>query len=550
MTKRVAITIAGAVSLGSYEAGAMYEVLDALAQHNTWADETGHPEARIEIDILTGASAGGMTAAIVAYGLLFDSSKLAQPYDNILYNAWVQDIDLSVLLARRKDEDITHSILSSDCIVGISQKYLTPAAPPAQPQPHPAVARNSPLSLGLAMSNLNGVDYSRATMSGGSFTYTRWMDQFAQTFDPGSGYLPGTWEAIRGASVACGAFPFAFRVQDVVRNIADYLSSPFLVRELWGGKPSRPFTYTDGGVFQNEPLGMAKNFVDKLPDGHLDSSNRAYLFIAPKAKRSDDDGAFEMRVANYKALVFALVAAIFSQSEFQDWAMAESVNDQLQHLDQLAVQLQKLYLSGRLDPATTQPLTTALLETMLTCDGQLDGAALLAARQQLVTQYAQEAASFENAATADAWRDALLVLELAAGLHEKDEMYIYDFVADPTLLAGGSLFAFTGFFDVAYRKHDYDYGRVVAQEKLRAYRDDSQSVFAGLHWVPRNIDPVNPKFNNLPMTLIDSNKRQKVYKQIMGACDDLFSELGMSWLVRKGVETFFVGKRLKGMLAL
>lgn len=550
MTKRLAITIAGAVSLGSYEAGAMYEVLDALAQHNSWADDTRHPECRIEIDILTGASAGGMTAAITAYGLLFESPKLSQPYDNLLYNAWVQDIDLSVLLDRKKDEDVTHSILSSDCIVGISQKYLTPSTPPAHPQPHPALARDRALKLGLAMSNLNGVDYSRPTMSGGSFTYTRWLDQFMQILDPSSGYQPGTWEAIRGAAVACGAFPFAFRVQDVVRNIADYLSSPFLARSLWAGKPSRPFTYTDGGVFQNEPLGMAKNFVDELPDGHLDSSDRAYLFIAPKPKRSDEDGAFQTQVANYKTLVLALATAIFSQSEFQDWAMAESVNDRIQHLDYLAVQLQKLYLDRILDPATTRPLTTALLETMFTREGHLDRAGLLAARQQLVSQYSQEMASFGNAATAEAWRDALLVLELAAGLHEKDEMYIYDFVADPTLLAGGALFAFTGFFDVSYRKHDYDYGRVVAQEKLRAYRDDSKSVFAGLHWIPRNIDPVNPQFNNLPMTRIDRSKRQNVYKQIMGACDDLFSELGMSWLVRKGVESFFVGKRLKSMLAL
>ena len=29
------------------------------------------------------------------------------------------------------------------------------------------------------------------------------------------------------------------------------------------------FTYTDGGVFQNEPLGMAKNFVDEIDDGDV-----------------------------------------------------------------------------------------------------------------------------------------------------------------------------------------------------------------------------------------------------------------------------------------
>ena len=56
MPKRLAITIAGAVSLGSYEAGVLYEVLDAIHQHNC---VPGTPdEERIEIDVLTGASAG------------------------------------------------------------------------------------------------------------------------------------------------------------------------------------------------------------------------------------------------------------------------------------------------------------------------------------------------------------------------------------------------------------------------------------------------------------------------------------------------------------
>src|ERR1700728_4644205 len=92
MPKKLAITIAGAVSLGSYEAGVMYEVLNALSQHNTWAAANNLPDARIEIDVLTGASAGGMTAAMTALSLLFDGAAFAQPYDNPLYNAWVKEI--------------------------------------------------------------------------------------------------------------------------------------------------------------------------------------------------------------------------------------------------------------------------------------------------------------------------------------------------------------------------------------------------------------------------------------------------------------------------
>ena len=41
MPKRLAITIAGAVSLGSYEAGVLYEVLDAIHQHNCCSGNAG-----------------------------------------------------------------------------------------------------------------------------------------------------------------------------------------------------------------------------------------------------------------------------------------------------------------------------------------------------------------------------------------------------------------------------------------------------------------------------------------------------------------------------
>src|SRR5260370_37007332 len=96
MRKRLAITIAGAVSLGSYEAGVLYEVLDAIHQHNC---VPGTPdEERIEIDVLTGASAGGMTAAIVAQKMLYAADEFRDPYDNPLYNVWVKQIDLVGLL--------------------------------------------------------------------------------------------------------------------------------------------------------------------------------------------------------------------------------------------------------------------------------------------------------------------------------------------------------------------------------------------------------------------------------------------------------------------
>ena len=60
--------------------------------------------------------------------------------------------------------------------------------------------------------------------------------------------------------MACGAFPFAFRTQSFERSKKadpnDYIS-PNLI---WKGEP-RTYTYSDGGILQNQPLGMAKNLV-------------------------------------------------------------------------------------------------------------------------------------------------------------------------------------------------------------------------------------------------------------------------------------------------
>ena len=91
-------------------------------------------------------------------------------------------------------------------------------------------------------------------------------------------------------------------------------------------------------------------------------------------------------------------------------------------------------------------MTTALLDAFFSKGGIVQGT-VDSARTQLQKQYAQEYLSVADPKTAEAWLDALLVLELAADLHEKEEMYIYDFVADPAQLAGGQLFAFTGFFE-------------------------------------------------------------------------------------------------------
>lgn len=567
MPRKIAITIAGAVSLGSYESGVVFEVLDAISQHNQWAEANRLPDERIEIDVLTGASAGGMTAAVIAQKLLFDGPSMSQPYNNPLYNAWVQGIDIVGLLARGPGEDATHSVFSSNLVIELSKtclagRYATLPPPPAQP--HPALPADGRIQLGLALSNLNGVDYARDTLSGGTFTYTGHEDQLVRPIDQRADDRADFWEIVRTAAVACGAFPIAFRMQDLLRNITDY-TSPDLVRAIWGGVPCRCFTYTDGGVFQNQPLGMAKNLVENQPGGRLNADERGYIFIAPQPKKSeslphttdanaDPAKAFGSANANYKGVVEGLAGAVIGQSEFQDWITAEGVNDRLRLLDERAGELQTLFLSGALTAAQTNPVSEVLLKSFFGIEGAMPQPAppaLQAARNQLKAQYQAEYSTLgANAAAADAWLDAVLVLELAANLHEKEEMLIYDFVADTAFLASSGLEAFQGFFDVQYRKHDYDYGRSVAQTQLARYQAQAGSIFANLHWTPKPIDPIDPSLNHFDMSKVNQAKRQQVYQQIRDAADALLGELGVNAVVRKALLLFYVQGQIKKLLAL
>jgi patatin-like phospholipase len=565
MAKRLAISIAGAVSLGSYESGVAFEVLDAICQHNEWAAANHQVDERFEIDVLTGASAGGMTAAMIAQRLLYDGPSMSEPYNNPLYNAWVSTVDISGLLARGPSENVTHSVLSSDFVIGISETYLmgrykNQAQSPPPAGPHPALPADHKLQLGLALSNLNGVDYFRSTLSGGEFIYTRHEDQLVRPIDQTSDDRGEFWDAIRAAAVACGAFPVAFRVQDLIRNIAEY-TSPWVDPSVWRGQASTAFTYTDGGVFQNEPLGMAKNLVEQVPGGRLDSANRGYLFIAPKQKSSgavqnssDPAAGFDAATADYKVLAARLADSVVGQSEFQDWSVAEGFNDQLLLLDKRAHELQRLFLTGALTPALTSPVSAVLLNSFFAVDGPMTPAELTnlnAARAQLQEQYRTEYAQLDGQkVVADAWLDTVLVLELAARLHEKEEMLIYDFVADPQLLASTGLMAFAGFFDISYRKHDYDYGRSVAQQRLAQYKTQPRSIFSNLHWTPKPIDPIDPKLNGIEMSQIDEAKRQKVCDQIESAAEEMLEELNMNFIIRKAVMAFYVQGQIKKLLAL
>ncbi|QHN03167.1 patatin-like phospholipase family protein [Granulicella sp. WH15] len=419
MPKRLAITIAGAVSLGSYEAGVLYEVLDAVHQHNN--NSATAASDRIVIDVLTGASAGGMTAIILAQKLMYGAGEFVGPYDNPLYNIWVKRISLEELQKPEDSEPALHSLFSSTLIETISKEALL-ARYEGELSPkerHSGVGDF--IRVGVALTNLNGIAYGYDVTPGGRFTYIDYGDQLSREVVDAMSDTSDFWEPLRQAAVACGAFPVAFRPQDVSRSAKiesnDY-PSPNL--EKWAQDPQL-YTYSDGGILQNQPLGMAKNLVD-LIDCHQNQDSRYYLFVSPHAKDPDTSDTFHARNADYFHLLMRLVSVAIGQSGFQDWITAKDVNTRLALLDERAKGLRDAILNHQIDvPALMLTSNSVLLLFFPHGTHRAPGArkdeSLLDAKDRIQKQYhdwVNDLAGIPGAS--DAFRDAVLAFETSAGL--------------------------------------------------------------------------------------------------------------------------------------
>lgn len=554
MTKKIAITIAGAVSLGSYEAGVLYEVFRSIQHHN---EHEPNIKNKIVIDVLTGASAGGMTAAIAAQKLLFEATSLQEPYNNSLYRAWVKDVAFDVLFNLQKDESPTQSILSSNAIEGISQKHLKnryanlPSHPPTITK-HNSIGEDG-IHIGLALSNLNGIDYERTITTGGSITYTRYQDNLTRKLE-NTDDVPEIWEVIRNAAVSCGAFPFAFRVKNLTRHYKEYLPSAYLPAIPKGSFPTedRIFTYTDGGTFENEPLGLAKNLVDNIDPTHLHNDARYYLFIAPSARIGTSNSQFNANNANLLSTGKTITSAIFNQARFHDWIKAEKINESIQLLDKRAEQLAKQIIDGNIQYAELQNASSHL-SFLLIPDNNEKNAAISRLKIQYNSTYLLLSKKC-NIDTANIWLESVLVLETAADLGDRDEMKILGITASDSDLAGGGVFAFLGFLDQAYRDHDYDVGR----KKAREFVLNNQLLFP---YFPKGsnktnyeewmiIREVDIKLDNLTLNKVPEEIREKFKDRLLDRIDEILKELGLSWLVREGIENIKIKPLLNKFLGL
>ncbi|MFT7215735.1 MAG: putative acylesterase/phospholipase RssA, partial [Paraglaciecola sp.] len=583
MTYKVAIAISGAVSLGSYEAGTMYEIINAIKLHNSQNSD----DRQIKIDVLTGASAGGMTAALVAQKLLYESQALENPRTNVGYQAWVESVDIDGLLTPHEGDNPNTSIFSSGFVASIANKHMLNRYDSAPPKPSRHLASAQTIKLGLAMSNLNGVDYARNIfeethhgLQDGKFVETRHQDRVTMELGPETD-VQATWQRIATAARCCGAFPFVFSPLSMVRKWAepDYKGrgAEDFSQRLPGGK----FSFMDGGAFNNYPLGMARELVTTIDKDPLDYSKRFYFYISPHKKVSTMDETFDASspgtLMQHAALKMA--GALFTQARFQDWIMTDKVNKDVALLDKRAVELVD-YIQDAPDEAVANMAKVAkelcqAIYALQTPDKiqngktdvieppQIQGAQPLEqAITRLTRQYKEDYPDFDNlpAVKKEAWLYSIALLEKAANLGTRDIMRVYTITAQDKELASEELMSFLGFLDKRYREYDYLRGRLNAVKVLNHIIRTKNDPDLGAIHLPLNISEldtteVQQRLDNLALgdaTIGDVKlaTRNDLFERIKERFYLYTRKMGMNWLLRVSLFNFFVKGKLKGYLQL
>jgi hypothetical protein len=321
---RIGITLDGSVSAGAYIAGVLdylLEVLDAWSAAKKKGDKS-IPTHDISIEVITGASGGGISGAMTALSIFqqrypVTADKRNDPdylKKNIFYNGWVNIERPDMIPPMLETDDIVEnskvvSMLNSTFVESLAERILTYSAASAAPLPDYA---NPGMKLVLSLSNLEGFKYAMKFEGAGSTDYlmTQHRDyaffRLGKEYD-GVGSIPlsfpggiGIAELVQSAS-ATAAFPIGLAYRLFEREMKYILDNPLLIdpglplvdpSSLSSPESIYAAYYVDGGLLNNEPFDMAAKLLemgeplesarqDATSSSSQDAFDRTILMIEP-----------------------------------------------------------------------------------------------------------------------------------------------------------------------------------------------------------------------------------------------------------------------------
>ena len=347
-TFEIGLVLAGAVSAGSYTAGVMDFLFEALDEwYRRRLTDENLPNHNVVLRVITGASAGGINGAIAATASRYRFPPVTldnvakSGLQNPFFNTWVTGIDIRRLLDISDLQKMSpfRSVLNSQSLdelaVGIvnmkgdynankeTRKWL-----------------EDPFKLLLTVTNLGGVPYEVRFTGGTHFGHEMIMHRDHMGFlvhvlaNPDSSLPPPPdlvplspencakdpgWMSMAVAALASSAFPGALATRMVSRPGSDYdyrfvfphankhvvFSKPMICRSV-----DYRFSAVDGGMMNNEPFELARvelaGSKGRNPRGGQEAY-RAVIMVDPFTDpRQDKPQPNESFLGTFKSMFMAL----------------------------------------------------------------------------------------------------------------------------------------------------------------------------------------------------------------------------------------------------
>lgn len=466
--RRLALVLSGGVSLGTFQAGVVDELLFLLGEVDRRARETGRLDLRVVPDVVTGASAGAMTGALTARAILQHDDYRAH-----LHQAWVEEAALPRFLVRPPP----NGVLDPGALRELGRGFLGVEA--GEPVDPPSYAPDA-LHLAFSLANLTGEDWVLPVRNSGAddvvATFFSQVRHFRMPRER-AGNPDGAraeadllearrrWAALTETALASGHFPLAFPPVRV-----DWEGDPGAATD----PPDGGFASVDGGLFNNAPLRPAIERARRLDGGEV-APDRIFLLVDPNLARSRHEPDLGPG-ASLPEQAARLVEAIRGESSAMDWLRTLRMNRELAWRDRAAEVVADLLPdegSPELDERASRLRSLALevVEEKRRLHGDagygpeyLDRA-LEETRRRHLFRLRKGGRPLEGS-RGEAVALSIFLLNAVSGLGGRDAIQADVVHAEPGETAGDRLRGFAGFFCRDWRESDYRLGRRKARARL------------------------------------------------------------------------------------
>lgn len=329
--------MAGAVSAGAYTAGVLDYLLETLelweqAKKINYARGINHPDYdhsipmhTVELDVLSGSSAGGICSSLTFLALSDKEFKSCNSLNlsgksNVFYESWVNMGDtpesstVDKLLNNNdlKEFKEVRSLLNSELIDALADEAICKR----EQKPVPKYASKS-LDVILTTTNLRGINFlidfdgsdedsSKGTIitnHEGFFRYKLKNEFFSPGIPKNEDELyyvldiqkERDLEYLKDATISTAAFPIGLRAREVTIS-AEYIKRypRYLFGKNKGIVPLLPqgdlynFTSVDGGVINNEPYGIGLKILREKNPEHFRNDRYGVIMIDPFPNKDND----------------------------------------------------------------------------------------------------------------------------------------------------------------------------------------------------------------------------------------------------------------------